>query len=147
MQLTSHFSLAELCVSANAVRLGLDNTPTPEVLEHLKVTAALLEQVRSVLGDRPIQVTSAYRGPDVNRAAGGVKTSAHLSGWAADFVCPSFGSPLKTAQAIAAVGVEFDQLIHEHGVWVHISADPKRRRQLLTIDGKGTRAGLLKART
>ncbi|MFZ0267748.1 hypothetical protein [Caulobacter sp.] len=41
----------------------------------------------------------------------------------------------------------FDQLIHEFGRWVHISFDPARRMQQLTIDGEGTRSGLLAVRT
>jgi hypothetical protein len=47
---------------------------------------------------------------------------------------------------LAKSGLTYDQLIHEHGTWVHISFDPRSRGQKLTIDALGTRAGLLPAR-
>ena len=43
MQLTPHFSLAEMTASSTAQRQGLDNTPTPEALQRLTLTAAMLE--------------------------------------------------------------------------------------------------------
>jgi len=146
MQLSEHFTLAELTVSANAARLGLSNAPPPDVLEHLRSSARQLERVRAILGDKPLVISSGYRSPEVNRAAAGAKSSAHLSGWAIDFTCPAFGTPLQIAQRINVVGVTFDQLIHEYGRWVHISFDPQRRGQLLTIDNHGTRPGLLPVR-
>lgn len=147
-QLSPHFTLAELTVSANAVRLGLDNTPPPDVLARLKTVAGQLERIRELFGGKPIIISSAYRSPLVNRAAGGAKTSAHLEGWAVDFACPEFGTPLEVAQRIARSALTFDQLIHEcpGAQWVHISFDPRRRGQLLTIDSKGTRSGLLAVR-
>jgi len=146
MQLSDHFSLAELCVSANAARLGLDNTPPPDIEARLRTVAAQLERVRALLGGNPIKVTSGYRSAAVNRAAGGAKASAHLEGWAVDFQCPGFGSPLQIAEKLAVSTLTFDQLIHEHGVWVHISFDPRRRMEQLTIDAQGTRSGLWSAR-
>lgn len=146
MQMSEHFTLAEMTVSANAARLGLDNNPPPDIIARLKVVAAQLERVRELLGGKPIRITSCYRSADVNRAAGGAKASAHLEGWAVDFVCPDFGTPLQVAERLARSAITFDQLIHEHGVWVHISFDPRRRGQLLTIDKGGTREGLHEAR-
>jgi hypothetical protein len=146
MQLSEHFSLAEFTVSANAVRLGLDNTPPADIIERMKVTARQLERVRAILGDKPLVISSGYRSSAVNRSAGGAKASAHLSGYAIDFTCPTFGTPLQIAQRINVVGVAFDQLIHEYGRWVHISFDPQRRGQLLTIDGQSTRPGLVPVR-
>ena len=145
-QLSEHFSLAEMTVSANAVALGLSNIPPADILARLKTTARQMERVRDLLGGRAIHVSSAYRSPAVNRVAGGAKASAHMSGWAVDFTCPDFGSPLDVADRIARSALTFDQLIHEHGRWVHISFDPLRRGQQLTIDAHGTRPGLLSVR-
>ena len=50
MQLTQHFTLAELSKSSTADRLGLDNTPPPEVLPALTSTAEMLEAFRSFKG-------------------------------------------------------------------------------------------------
>ena len=41
---------------------------------------------------------------------------------------------------------ERDQLIHEFGRWVHLSVDPRMRRDVLTIDRSGARPGLLEVR-
>ena len=141
MNLTPHFTLEELTASQSAARLGLDNTPPPEMVDALKRTAQLLEEVRALLG-KPVLVSSGYRAPAVNRAVGGAANSAHMLGCAADFSCPAFGSPLDICRAIARSGIAFDQVIHEFRAWVHIAWAPQPRRQVLTIDGAGTRYGL-----
>ncbi|ATC34125.1 DUF882 domain-containing protein [Caulobacter vibrioides] len=147
MQMSAHFTLAEMTVSARAKRERIDNTPPPDIIARLKVVAAQMERVRERLGGKPITITSCYRSPALNaKTPGAAKASAHSQGWAVDFVCPGFGSPLQVADWLARSTISFDQLIHEHGVWVHISFDPRRRGELLTIDGKGPRDGLLEVR-
>jgi hypothetical protein len=126
--LTAHFALEELACTEHR---ELDNTPPPEVVGTLRTTAARMEEVRRLLGERPISVSSGYRCPALNRAVGGSRTSAHLSGHAVDFNCYRFGSPLEVCRAIAGAGLGFDQLIEE-GTWTHISFDPRMRRQVLT---------------
>ncbi|MDP3854398.1 D-Ala-D-Ala carboxypeptidase family metallohydrolase [Phenylobacterium sp.] len=138
-RLSPHFTVEELTATQHR---RLDNTPSPAVLENLRRTAERMEQVRSLLGDRVITVSSGYRSPAVNRAVGGAKTSAHLSGLAVDFNCHAFGSPAEVCEAIARSSITFDQLIEE-GRWVHLSADPRGRRQVLTKrKNGGYRAGL-----
>ncbi len=107
------------------------NTPPPEVVGTLRNTAARMEQVRRQLGDRTISVSSGYRCRALNRAVGGARTSAHLTGYAVDFNCYGFGDPLAVCRALAGAEIAFDQLIEE-GSWVHISFDPRLRRQVLT---------------
>ena len=138
MQLTSHFSLDELVFSSTAQRMHIDNTPDAATIQRLTVLANGLEQIRALLG-QPMHIDSGYRCPALNKAVGGVPDSAHIQGYAADFVCPDFGSPLTIARAIAASDINFDQCIVECNAWVHVSFDPKARRQALTaslIDGK-----------
>ena len=130
-KLSEHFTLEELTFSATAQRKQIDNKPPAEVLENMKRLAAGLEEVRAVLGNNPMRINSGYRSPKLNRAVGGARLSAHMAGYAADFVCPDFGSPLKIVKALAATGIQFDKLIQE-GTWVHISFAPEARRQLLT---------------
>jgi zinc D-Ala-D-Ala carboxypeptidase len=125
--LTDHFTLGEFIVSSTAEKLGNDNMPTPEHLENLKRTAAGMEEVRSILGDCAIVITSGYRNPVVNRAVGGVANSAHALGCAADFRAAGFsalGAAKKLAEAHAAGRIKFDQLILETSrKIVHISFD------------------------
>ena len=141
MMLSNHFSLAEFTRSETAARRNLDNTPDAETIEHLRETASLLEQVRDLLG-HPIQITSGYRSLKVNSAIGSKPTSAHVQGYAADFVCPAYGDITAVCHAIMDSTIEYDQLIHEFGSWIHISADPQMRNQRLTIDSQGVRNGI-----
>lgn len=145
MKLSAHFDLDEFIESATARRLGIDNRPSPEILTELQRTAQMLELARTQLGSRPIWITSGYRSPALNAAVGGSATSAHCFGMAADFTCPTFGTPLEVCRELAtyAESLDFDQLIHEFGGWVHIGRRASPRRQLLTIDARGTRVGLL----
>ena len=130
--LTPHFSLDELVFSSTAQRLHIDNTPDVTTIQRLTVLATGLEKIRALLG-QPMHIDSGYRCQALNRAVGGVPDSAHIQGYAADFVCPDFGSPLTIARAIAASAIDFDQCIQE-GSWVHVSFDPRLRRQTLTAN-------------
>jgi zinc D-Ala-D-Ala carboxypeptidase len=129
-QLTPHFSLAELTASATAQRLGIDNTPPPNIVANLLVAAQGMEGVRTVLGGKPIRVTSGHRCEALNHAVGGAPGSGHKKGWAIDFTCPDFGTPVHIVRAIAASDLRFDKCIQE-GTWVHISFAPPLRRILL----------------
>ena len=143
MGLSKHFTLTELTRITSPQRLGLDNSPTVRELANLMRLAAVLEDVRQVLGHRPILITSGFRSEAVNKAVGGSPSSAHRLGLAADFTCPNFGSPLTVCKAVASSGIEFDQLIDDKDSWVHLG--PSRsapRTQLLTFDGTRYLPGL-----
>lgn len=131
-RLTPHFTLAELTISATAARKGVSNKPTAAALAVLRRTAQRMEEVRAMLGGRPIVVTSGYRSDAVNRLVGGSKTSAHMTGHAVDFTCPGFGTPAQVAAHLARHLKGFDQIIEEFGQWVHIGFGPGQRGQLLT---------------
>lgn len=139
MNLSPHFTLAEMTVSQEAARRGIDNTPPPAVVDALKRTCQGLEAVRVRLGCAPVIVSSGYRSPALNAAVGGSKNSQHMTGQAADIICPGFGGPAEVAAALRDSGIEYDQLILEFGRWVHISFAPNPRRQALIIDRAGTR--------
>ena len=135
MRLSQHFTLDEFTLSQTAVRSGIDNSPPPDVLENLRALAAFLEDVRENF-QSPLLISSGYRSPAVNEAVGGAKNSAHLSGLAADFTIPSYGPPLAVAKSIAKSDLQFDQLIHEFGRWVHVAIAPPGktpRREVLSI--------------
>ena len=138
--MTEHFSLDELTASQEATRHGINNKPSEKVVENLRMLATLLEQVRELLGGGAIRISSGYRSLALNRHIGSSHTSAHIFGYAADFTCPSFGTPLEVAKKIAGSNLKFDQLICEGNAWIHISCDPKNRRQLLTASFKGGKA-------
>lgn len=130
-----YFTLAELTFSQTAEANAIDNRPPPDVEAVLAHSATLFDSVRRLLG-KPVLVSSGYRSPKLNALIGGSPTSAHPLGYAFDFTCPGFGTPQEICQVIAAAkAIRFDQLIMEK-TWVHISFDPRLRRQLLT-GGRG----------
>jgi zinc D-Ala-D-Ala carboxypeptidase len=133
MLLTPHFSLEGFTLSSTALALGIDNTPTPAHLENLRKLAARMEQVR-VLFDKVIEITSAYRNPQVNAAVGGVTNSAHALGLAADFHVHGL-QDLEAAKRVRDSALSFDQLIYEKNRGVHFSVDPQTRRQVLRQPG------------
>lgn len=143
MKLSEHFNLVEFTESQTAVRLGIKNEPTPKALENLKVVASNLESIRNTLGERPLRISSGYRCLALNRAIGSGDSSAHVAGFAVDFTCPLYGTPLEVAKKIIVAGYKFDQLIWE-GSWVHISFDPRMRGDVLTARFIGGKANYTK---
>lgn len=130
-----YFTIPELTASAKARALGIDNTPPPGVKVKLSnLINNLLDPIREKWGG-PITVNSGYRCPTLNKAVGGVPTSQHLRGEAADI---TVGSPAKNNQLFKMIvdgGFDFDQLIDESGYsWIHISYSAgKNRHQILHL--------------
>jgi hypothetical protein len=148
MRLSAYFRLAELVRSDTAQRLAIPNRPPVRVLRNLVRLARGLDRVRRLLG-HPLEVSSGYRSPALNRAVGGSPRSRHQSGLAADFACPSYSTPYRISLRLARAGIPFDQLIYEYGDhadggWVHIAFGRRPRRQTLTIrsGGRGYRPGI-----
>jgi hypothetical protein len=109
-----------------------------EVRDSIK---ALVDEVLQPLRDawdKPLAINSGYRCPEVNKAVGGVPTSQHTKGEAAD-VCP-FGrnghGDIETVRQLAItardLGLPFDQMIL-YPSFVHFSHRLKgeQRRQIL----------------
>jgi uncharacterized protein YcbK (DUF882 family) len=139
MQLSDHFTLDEL---THTDHREFDNTPNENELANLKRLAAFLEQVKEVLGGKPIMVNSAFRSKPVNDAVGSRDTSQHRIGCAADIRVPSM-TPDEVVKAVMAAGLGYDQIIREFDRWTHISIpnnpEDKPRQQALIIDRTGTR--------
>jgi hypothetical protein len=142
MNITPNFTLDELTASESAERNGWDNTPTDAELENLKRLADMLEQVKVVLGGKPIMINSAFRSKKVNDAVGSKDTSQHRLGCAADLRVPGM-TPDEVVRKIVASGISFDQVIREFDRWTHISVpnsvDTAPRKQALIIDKAGVR--------
>jgi len=142
MNLTPNFTLDELTASESAERNGWDNSPTDAELENLKRLADFLEQVKVVLGGKPVMINSAFRSKKVNDAVGSKDTSQHRLGCAADIRVPGM-TPDEVVRKIVASGINFDQVIREFDRWTHISVsnspDRTPRKQALIIDKAGAR--------
>jgi putative chitinase len=139
MQLSEHFTLDEL---THTDHREFDNTPNEAETENLKRLAAFLEEVKTVLGGKPIMVNSAFRSEAVNNAVGSRNTSQHRIGCAADIRVPGM-TPNEVVKAVIASGIGYDQVIREFDRWTHISIPNTKemtpRRQALIIDKTGTR--------
>jgi len=139
MLLSPHFSLEELTVTDHR---EFDNTPNSSEINNLKRVADLLEEVKTLIGGKPIMVNSAFRCKQVNDAVGSKDTSQHRVGCAADIRVPGM-TPDEVVKAVMASGIGYDQIIREFNSWTHISVpnNPSGtpRKQALIIDKQGTR--------
>jgi len=138
-KLTEHFTLEELTITDHR---EFDNTPNDAEKANLERLALFLEQVKEVLGGKPIMVNSAFRCKQVNDAVGSKDSSQHRIGCAADIRIPNM-TPDEVVKAVIASGIGYDQVIREFDRWTHISvpntAGDHPRRQSLIIDKSGTR--------
>jgi len=139
MNLSEHFTFDEL---THTDHRQFDNTPNEAETANLQRLAVFLEEVKAVLGGKPIMVNSAFRSEAVNNAVGSRNTSQHRIGCAADIRVPSM-TPDEVVKAVIASGIGYDQIIREFDRWTHISVpntkDMTPRRQALIIDKSGTR--------
>jgi hypothetical protein len=84
MNLTQHFTLEELSHSDYADAHGINNYPGQQAQQNLMMLCVLiLEPLRIAIG-QPVRINSAFRCKQVNMGVGGVSTSHHLLGLAAD---------------------------------------------------------------
>ena len=139
MNLSEHFTLEELTATSHR---EFDNTPKASELANLMRLAALLEQVKTVLGGKPVMINSGFRSKQVNDSVGSKDTSQHRIGCAADIRVPGM-TPNEVVQALMKSDVGYDQLIREFDSWTHISVPNDSatapRKQVLIIDKQGTR--------
>jgi hypothetical protein len=126
-----HFALTEFTASETAERLGIDNTPPVPVITALNVLVDnVLDPLRELYG-APIVVNSGYRSPALNAMVGGVPSSQHVKGEAADIEAGdrSRAGNIKLFELIRD-RLPFDQLINEHNfAWVHVSFSRVRNRK------------------
>lgn len=129
-----YFTFEELSRSDTAQRRGIDNTPSSAAKSNL---AALVDNVLDPLREawgKPIYVNSGYRCPALNKAVGGVSTSQHLQGQAADITTGNKVDNARLFQLAIDLKLPFDQLINENNFsWLHVSYSPRHRRQILKL--------------
>ena len=114
------------------------NIPSHVAIENLKRLCGWLEMLREVWnerygeGDDPIIINSGYRSWEVNKKAGGVATSNHLVGCAADIKCAGMEQALRYAVILLDIADEakedFDELLIERSsrgnYWIHFAVRP-----------------------
>jgi hypothetical protein len=140
MNLSPHFTLDEL---THTDHREIDNSPNQAEIENLQRLANFLEEVKTVLGGKPVMISSGFRCKALNDAVGSKDSSQHRVGCAADFRVPGM-TPDQVVRAIIESGLPYQQIIREFDRWTHISipnqASGSPRKQALIIDKAGTRA-------
>ena len=116
--ITKDFSYREFERSEVADAKHICNViPSFEVRDSiLALTANVLQPLRDAWG-KPLKVNSGYRCKALNAAVGGVPTSQHVKGEAADIAA---GDPVKLARLAVKLGLPFDQMIL-YPTFVHFS--------------------------
>jgi hypothetical protein len=140
--ITQHFTLEELYRSKTAEKFGINNKPSAQQQINLTYLAEhILEPLRVAMGE-PIPIGSGFRCQALNKAVGGVYTSQHVKGQAADLCIDGDLKKGRKWFEYIRKNLPFDQLIWERNpktgnYWVHVSfVYPdfgKNRRQV--IDG------------
>ena len=137
-------------------------------LEELRVLAGVRPQSKVVAGVRPqskvagdctlapdprptdstlapeagegIVINSGYRSPEVNRLAGGVPSSNHVTGCAVDIRCAGKEQMIRYAAILLDIAdgtkQDFDELLLEqHGnvCWLHFAVRPKDNRRRIAL--------------
>ena len=134
MQLSENFSLKELTASQTAERKSIDNTPSPEHQENLKLLCThILQPVRDHF-ERVVSVSSGYRNEELCLAIGSKTTSQHAKGQAADFEI--YGLSNGELATWIKENLDYDQLILEYwkkedpnAGWIHCSFDDRVNRK------------------
>lgn len=137
--MNNYFTIKELCYSYTAEQKGIDNSPSKEIEEHLKELISFLNPIREKWGSG-IRVNSGYRCPELNKAVGGVDTSAHMEGWAVD-IYPVNNKFEEFKQFIIDYlnDKNFDQVIIERNgcsQWIHLGlwSKGRQRKQIFKIE-------------
>lgn len=117
MKISKNFELSEFTKSDTANRNGIYNFPGVDELKAIEnLVINLLQPIREIYGKKMV-INSGYRCPELNEAVGGVLSSQHTKGEAADVACDN---PEELKSLIVSSGLAYDQIgVYKH--FLHIS--------------------------
>ena len=133
-KLSEHFTLGEMTKSNSHPEVY--NIPSHEAITNLKRVCGWLEVLRERSGG-PVRINSGYRSPQLNKKIGGVPTSNHLTGCAADIRVENMEQLIRYAAILLDYADEskqdFDELLIEKNrygaIWLHFAVRPKNNRR------------------
>jgi hypothetical protein len=143
IKLSEHFTLGEMCKTS----VKYKNVPNEVQVENLKRLCSWLEMLRSEWnrrygeGNDPIIINSGFRSEAVNNVIGGVATSNHLTGCAADIRVAGMEQLIRYATILLDVSdqsrEDFDELLLEYsprgGYWLHFAVKSKGNRRKVRL--------------
>ena len=146
--LSEHFKLGEMTKSSSHPEVY--NIPSHEAIANLKRVCGWLEVLRERYGG-PIIINSGYRSPQLNKKIGGVPTSNHLTGCAADIRVENMEQLIRYAAILLEYADEtnqqFDELLIERrsalplgssknrygAIWLHFAVRPNGNRHKVAL--------------
>ena len=158
IQFTPHFKLSEFVSSEAATKQGIENNPSPEAVENLRLLSIhTLEPLREALG-LPIVITSGYRCKALNDLiAHHSQRSQHMQGRAADLLVQGSKFQVQGASPrellikafktiITSPEIDYDQLII-YPTLIHVSfvSHSDNRHKIMSANGQGTYRALTRA--
>ena len=130
-RISRDFTWEEMTYSRVAVENGLRNVPPAEAEIAMKHLVKRVLQPLRIAYAGPIAITSGYRSPEVNRLVGGVPSSQHVKGEAADCYVPD---PEVLLNVLRFCKLPFDQaILYKRKKFLHLSlrASGKNRYQII----------------
>ena len=105
------------------------------------VLSSRLSEAHGEISEEPIIINSGYRSPAVNKAVGGVPTSNHLTGCAADIKVAGIEQLIRYATILLDISDEsqedFDELLIERSpkgsYWLHFAVRPSGNRRKVRL--------------
>ena len=137
-KLSDHFTLGEMTKSNSHPEVY--NIPSHEAIANLKRVCSWLEVLRERSGG-PVRINSGYRSPQLNKKIGGVPTSNHLTGCAADIRVSGIEQLIRYATILLDISDEsqedFDELLIERSpkgsYWLHFAVRPTNNRRKVRL--------------
>jgi zinc D-Ala-D-Ala carboxypeptidase len=137
VRLSENFTLGEMVKTAT----GFDNVPSASQVESLKALCVnILQPLRNRL-NRPLIISSGFRGDAVNKAVNGADHSQHSKGEAADFHVDGMTNS-EIIAVIRTLRLPYDQLIDEQlngKAWIHVSYCRLRASRLQWMTARDNR--------
>lgn len=121
VQLSKNFTLGEFGMSDTAEQLGINNKMGwKEAMALENLVTKLIQPLREKYG-KPIRISSGFRNTQLNAAVGGVPSSQHRKGEAAD--CAVGTKDAETFwELVQTSGLDYDQVIlYRKQGFVHVS--------------------------
>lgn len=142
MKLSEHFSLEEMTRSETAQIRHIINNPSELAIDNLTILCQrVLEPTRKIVG-KPLIINSGYRSERLNSAVGGVKSSYHLTGKAADIHADNEEDAMNIAKAALRQRITDTAIVESYlgaaapkrKYWVHVQWSYAPRHKLMRID-------------
>lgn len=136
MYIPKRFSLKEFLRSEVAERAGWTDVPSFNVVFNLSELCRLILDPVALRYGKSVVVTSGWRSDRLNKAVGGVDSSQHKTGCAAD-IRPLLAGDIKELWNVVQTMIDEGSIVPDQVIYyrrrkfIHISWDEYPRKQIL----------------